>query len=358
MGGIWRRLVLVALCALMAATGPALAQTGSTGTFEGLVDVGGYRLFLRCTGQGGPTVVLDAGVGFTADAWGGVQPSVAGFTRVCSYDRAGTGRSEFGPVPRTSRTMVGDLRTLLRNAGVPGPYVLVGHSLGGLNMNLYARLYPSEVAGVVLVDAMPANIIDRFAQVATPEQVHYAYPYPGEIPEGVDFRGSVAEVQTAPPFPNVPLLVLVRTDWTFWNPPGFPIDEFARIWNELSVADARMSPRGAVLFVDGASHMIHWDRPNVVIAAIRRVVNAARGLPTHTPGDFDGNGTTDIAVFRPGSGAWFVRNGVTVFWGTSGDVPVPGDYDGNGTTDIAVFRPGTGTWFLHGGAAVQWGASE
>jgi hypothetical protein len=75
------------------------------------------------------------------------------------------------------------------------------------------------------------------------------------------------------------------------------------------------------------------------------------------PGDYDGNGTTDIAVFRPSSGIWFVRNGTTVAWGTSGDVPVPGDYDGNGTTDIAVFRPSTNAWFVRNGTTAGWGTS-
>ena len=75
------------------------------------------------------------------------------------------------------------------------------------------------------------------------------------------------------------------------------------------------------------------------------------------PGDYDGNGTTDVAVFRPSTGTWFVRNGITVAWGTSGDIPVPGDYDGNGTTDVAVFRPSTGTWFVRNGTTAAWGTS-
>ena len=75
------------------------------------------------------------------------------------------------------------------------------------------------------------------------------------------------------------------------------------------------------------------------------------------PGDYDGNGTTDIAVFRPSNGVWYVLNGTSAQWGTSGDIPVPGDYNGDGTTDFAVFRPSEGVWYVSGGSTVQWGAS-
>src|SRR6266487_2738761 len=120
-----------------------------------LVDVGGYRLHIHCTGSGGPGAVgmLDAGNGGSSLDRGLVQPSVATFTRVCSYDRAGYGWSESGPTPRSSGRIVRELHTLLVNTGVPGPYVLVGHSFGGLNMRLYAYTYPQDMAGLVLVDS-------------------------------------------------------------------------------------------------------------------------------------------------------------------------------------------------------------
>lgn len=118
-----------------------------------MVDVGGYRLHLQSMGSGGPTVVLDAGMGNIGLDWGLVQPEIAKFTRVVSYDRAGNGWSERGLGPRTSLQIVQELHTLLHKAQIPGPYIIVGHSFGGANAQLFAAVYPEEVAGIVLVDA-------------------------------------------------------------------------------------------------------------------------------------------------------------------------------------------------------------
>ena len=118
--------------------------------------MGGYRLHLYCTGTGrpgSPTVILDEGQAATSLGWSKVQPGVASFTRVCSYDRAGYGWSDTSPLPRTAGRMVAELHTLLARAGVAGPYVLVGHSYGGLLMHLYTYTYPQQVAGLVLVDS-------------------------------------------------------------------------------------------------------------------------------------------------------------------------------------------------------------
>jgi pimeloyl-ACP methyl ester carboxylesterase len=119
-----------------------------------MVDVGGYNLHLYCTGEAGaPTVVMDSGLGGTVLDWQLVQPEVAKFARVCTYDRGGMGWSDPGAQPRTSRQITKELQTLLSDAGVRGPYVLVGHSFGGTNMQVYASRYPDEVAGMVLVDS-------------------------------------------------------------------------------------------------------------------------------------------------------------------------------------------------------------
>ncbi|HKZ52584.1 MAG TPA: alpha/beta hydrolase, partial [Candidatus Acidoferrales bacterium] len=119
-----------------------------------LVDVGGYRLHLLCTGEGRPTVVLDSGLPGTCLSWTYVQPELVRFTRVCSYDRAGLGWSDASPHPRTSKQMVEELRRLLANAGIKPPYVLVGHSFGAFTVRLFAALNSNEVVGLVLVDPL------------------------------------------------------------------------------------------------------------------------------------------------------------------------------------------------------------
>jgi pimeloyl-ACP methyl ester carboxylesterase len=118
-----------------------------------MVDVGGYSLHIDCVGQGSPTVLLDGGLGEWSAQWVLVQREVSGTTRVCAYDRAGMGWSEMGPEPRDARQITGELHALLEGAGIEGPYVLVGHSFGGLYMQTYAARYPEEVAGMALVDS-------------------------------------------------------------------------------------------------------------------------------------------------------------------------------------------------------------
>lgn len=121
-----------------------------------LVDVGGWHLHLNCAGEARasrPTVILEAGAGDFSVDWSLVQPAVAGFARVCSYDRAGSGWSDLGPHPRTMHQIVSELHTLLQKAGEAPPYVLVGHSRGGWLVRLYQTMYPAHVAAMVLVEA-------------------------------------------------------------------------------------------------------------------------------------------------------------------------------------------------------------
>jgi pimeloyl-ACP methyl ester carboxylesterase len=118
-----------------------------------MVDVGGYSLHINCVGHGSPTVVLDAGSGEMSAQRVRVQQEVSGTTRVCAYDRAGMGWSEMGPELRDAKQISSELHTLLEGANIEGPYVLVGHSFGGLYMQTYAARYPDEVAGMALVES-------------------------------------------------------------------------------------------------------------------------------------------------------------------------------------------------------------
>ena len=157
---IWRPLLGLVGALLALAVAGAIYQAIATELAERaypppgeMVDVGGYSLHINCVGQGSPTVVLDAGSGGFSAQWVRVQREVSGTTRVCSYDRAGMGWSEMGPEPRDARQISSELHTLLGKAGIEGPYVLVGHSFGGMYMQTYAARYPDEVAGVALVDS-------------------------------------------------------------------------------------------------------------------------------------------------------------------------------------------------------------
>ena len=151
--------VILALIVGLAAAGAsyeAIAAGGDAKAYPPpgrLVDVGGYRLHIQCVGTGSPTVVLDAGLGGMSLDWNLVQTEMGQTTQVCAYDRAGMGWSDPGPQPRTPGQIARELHTLLTNAGIAGPYVLVGHSVGGKNVRMFALQYPDEVAGMVLVDA-------------------------------------------------------------------------------------------------------------------------------------------------------------------------------------------------------------
>jgi pimeloyl-ACP methyl ester carboxylesterase len=133
-----------------------------------LIDVGGFALHLHCSGEGSPTVVLDAALGGSSVSWSWVQPEIAKLTRTCSYDRAGFGWSDPGLLPRTAGRMADELHTLLSAGGIDPPFVLVGHSFGGLVLQVFAARHRREVAGVVLVD--PAHAEDWIAP-APKEQI-------------------------------------------------------------------------------------------------------------------------------------------------------------------------------------------
>jgi pimeloyl-ACP methyl ester carboxylesterase len=159
--GRWLVLPVIATLLVFAIGGgivtvSATAGPGASSTSGRLVDVGGRRLYIECTGSGSPTVVLQAGLGESSSYWGRIAPAIAAMTTVCAYDRAGHGRSDEAG-PQDGMALAADLQTLLERAGRTGPFVLVGHSSGGAYVRVFADRYPDHVAGMVLLDAQPAD---------------------------------------------------------------------------------------------------------------------------------------------------------------------------------------------------------
>ncbi len=193
------RIVLLAvLMSAVAVSGQQGASSASTpadivyGRPGQLVDAGGFRLNLYCMGSGSPTIVFDSGWGDWAPAWSTVQPQIAKWTRACSYDRAGAGFSEPGPMPRTSVRIATELRTALHHAGIGGPYILVGSAFGGDNVRTFADLYMDEVAGLVLVDADPTDVEPKAMQ----EEIHRGL---AKIPSDMrNCRDAIAEHKPLP----------------------------------------------------------------------------------------------------------------------------------------------------------------
>ena len=241
------------------------------------VDIGGRALYLDCTGDGGPTVVLEGGI---ASDWAAVQPFVAGFTRVCSYDRPDSPGSYSDPTPeRAAQEVVDDLHAMLDAAGEPGPYVLVGHSLGGLYVQLFAYQHPDDVAGLVLVDPTPEEFPARLAQMLRSLGTPVPDRPPGTPPTIEEIHiEQMQAARRAAPLRTVPLVVLShgRADDPSERPPGWPLAEEERIFRELHAEIVHLVPNGQHVIAEGVGHDIHQERPELVNEAVRQVVTAVR----------------------------------------------------------------------------------
>jgi pimeloyl-ACP methyl ester carboxylesterase len=245
------------------------------------VDIGGRALYVSCTGTGTPTVVLEAGGGNSADTWAGVQPEIARFTRVCSYDRAGLGQSDPAPAGvRTVQDSVDDLHALLTAADISGPIVLAGHSLGGLIVRLYASQYPGDVAGLVLVDGMPPDLLASGLALQPARERRETFTimrglHPQD-PEHLDIIASGIWVMAHPPA-LVPTVVLTAG---FHGGPGAPPDTaFEDLWQELQQEQARVLDARIVPVPEG-DHFLQQDKPELVIEAIRQIVEVVRDPDT------------------------------------------------------------------------------
>jgi pimeloyl-ACP methyl ester carboxylesterase len=264
--------------------GPTIVPKGR---HSGWFDIGGRRLFLRCTGHGSPTVVFEGGL--TTD-WYDLQNQLSGSTRVCSYDRPGgpRSRSDPAPTPRTARDFVADLHALLRAARVPGPFVLAGHSNSGLFTQLYASTHPRQVAGLVLIDAVHPAYHQRQLALLKPllppevwealRQEAMTPPHRLVDPQGVDIWTSERQTRVAlrrSPLRPMPLVVLAhgRADPA---PPGWPAEEVERLWQQLQRELAQLVPGGRLVIATQSGHDIPHEQPELVLDAIRDVVLAVR----------------------------------------------------------------------------------
>jgi pimeloyl-ACP methyl ester carboxylesterase len=256
-----------------------------------LISIGDRSLAMECRGEGSPTVLLEAGR-FPSVAWTNVLADVASFTRVCRYDRATTGSSDPAPVPRSGSDVVADLHALLEAAQVSGPYVLVGGSMGGLFVRLYAATYPDEVVGMVLSDATHEAEQAMLDALLSPEEQEIVreLDFEGGDPEGFwtvegldALFAEVREARNAKPLTPMPLVVLaagLTEDLTAY---GYPARMQAVWWpiTEVLQADlATLVPGARLVVVEESGHLIHEDAPEAVVAAIRDVVGAVRDPST------------------------------------------------------------------------------
>ena len=294
-----------------------------------MVDIGGHRLHLYCLGTGSPTVILEAAAPGWSLYWSAVQQQLARTTRVCAYDRAGLGWSERGPLPRTGPRMAKELHRLLERAAIPGPYVLVGHSLGGLIARLYQHDYPQEVVGMVLVDAghesemrqaefrafanagksmlpvirvmtmlgitrlmatyeqLPPLLTQQEAKVA-PEirpmlragWLRTGY-YSTLTDESDGLIETLEQVRRSGSLGNLPLVVVTATGPIWW--PDMPGQvnptKFRNMWLELQQNLTTLSTNSHQVFADQSSHFIPFDQPDLVTNAVRQLIDRERSLP-------------------------------------------------------------------------------
>jgi pimeloyl-ACP methyl ester carboxylesterase len=271
-----------------------------------LVDVGGYRMHIHCIGRGSPTVILDSGLSDSSLSWFKVQPQIGRFTRVCSYDRAGLGWSDESPRPRESKVFADELHTLVHNAGIQPPLILVGHSMGGFDVLIYAHLYPGEVQGIVLVDSAYPDLANRLPELKTSlsewrkslEREEYAMPF--AVPRALGWCGtgtpvltpelrtvecdmswiketiaecrsmwneSATQAGSVSSLGNIPLIVISED-------PAKNVSKFIPEFDKGQDALARLSTRGSRVTAVGSGHQIQKERPDLVISSVRKIWTA------------------------------------------------------------------------------------
>jgi pimeloyl-ACP methyl ester carboxylesterase len=264
----------------------SIAAMGSSGCTANdvprMVDAGGYRVRMLIRGHGTPAVVfVGGGFGASLEAWSEVQPKVSQLTRSVTYDRGGTWKSEPAPLPRDSAHIAAELHAVLRNAGIKTPCVLVGHSLGGIHVRVFAHLYPDDVAGIVLVDPTPEDLDARIQaqepvmwrrmEVQRESDKESSRWSQGNLSEYEALASNYQQARDAWPLPAVPLTLLtaMRAD----SAADVRVDA---IKLELHRAFLERVPAARHIVTNKSGHNIHMQEPDLVVAAIREVVDAHR----------------------------------------------------------------------------------
>ncbi|MCG8309723.1 MAG: alpha/beta hydrolase [Cytophagales bacterium] len=234
-------------------------------------NINGRLVEFAASGEGSPAIVLETGMGPDIKTWSQIIDSLSSYTRVFAYNRPGYGHSNLGNPPQNIKEIAMQLRENLRATGQKPPYILVGHSAGGLYVNMYARLFPEEVAGVVFLDASHP---DQFEYFRTHQPLLYSVLITSTTKgnrkyEGAIVKNTQSDFKNAPPFPEAPVVVLSA------GKKSSPLerDEMRKKWLEFQKDLAGLSSNSKHVVVDGSGHYIHKDRPHLVIDEIIRLID-------------------------------------------------------------------------------------
>ena len=253
----------------------AVLATADATRVDRMIDVAGVALHIVCAGERqprAPLVVLEAGAGNSAATWTDVIGPIAQSARVCAYDRQNLGSSQQVEAQLTGAGHAAALHALLEAADEPPPYVMAGHSYGGMIVRLFAMNHPREVAGIVLVDSSHEEQLARFSILPAPPP---ALPPGGASPrERINLVATSAELAVSPWHAEIPLIVPSRGLW-LKTPPAVPDPlAYARlgIWQDLHRELATRSAQGEVIVATRSGHYIQNDEPQIVIDAVRRAI--------------------------------------------------------------------------------------